>query len=72
MPIFSPLDDVVVVVVEVVVFVVPVLPVVVLVVLLVLVVLEVVLEEESEPPHAANRRPKAMHSIRGMKVLFNN
>jgi hypothetical protein len=59
-------DVVLVVVVVVVVFELPPLLAVV-----VLVVFEV-FEEESEPPQATSRSPKARHSIRGMKVLFNN
>jgi hypothetical protein len=64
-PILSPLLEVVVV--EGVVFELPPL----LLVVVVLVVFDVELEE-SEPPQATSRRPKAAHSIRGMKVLFNN
>lgn len=74
-PTFSPLPEVVVVVfvVEVVDVVFALLPLL-LVAVVVLAVFDVVvlLEDVSEPPHATNRSPKAAHSIRGMKVLFNN
>src|ERR1044072_2147428 len=72
MPSLSPLlpevlvEEVVLVVVVVVVrFALP-----LFVVVVVFVVLEVF--EESEPPHATSKSPKAAHSIRGMNVLFNN
>ena len=65
-PTFSPLLEVVVV--EDVVFV-----VVFVVALLALPVFEVELSEDVfEPPHAAKRSAKDTHSIRGIKVLFNN
>jgi hypothetical protein len=70
-PIFSPLPEVVVFVVVVFVVVVFALLPLLLVAVVVLAVFEVVVFV-SEPPHAANRIPKAAHSIRGMKVLFNN
>jgi hypothetical protein len=74
-PIFSPLPEVVVVVFVVVVLVVVVfalLPLLLVAVVVLAVFEVVVLVFVSEPPHATNRSPKAAHSIRGIKVLFNN
>jgi hypothetical protein len=70
-PIFSPLLEAVEV--EDVVFVVVVVLPLLLVAVVVLAVFDVELfEAVSEPPHATNKSPKAAHSRRGMKVLFNN
>jgi hypothetical protein len=73
-PIFSPLLVEVVVVVFVVVDVVFALLPLLLVAVVVLAVFDVVVVFVvlSVPAHATNRSPKAAHSSRGMKVLFNN
>lgn len=75
-PIFSPLlvvVEVVEVVFEVVDVLFALLPLL-LVAVVVLAVFDVVVlfEDVSAPPHATSRSPKAAHSIRGIKVLFNN